>query len=243
VKIVADGGELRSGVPAALERLGATVERATLPAADYLVAAGIRCREEDSRRSSSVDRDGAPVDSAAVLPGRVRSHVSSRRGQRSRSWLSQRWGCPRRVARDRRSRRNRRALRRRTRFGRLAHEDRRPSTKIARRWGHESSSVPEGGESSLASSRDSRNRTTYRGGSSGSLRFGPRSCKRRSSRNRRDSGHWPAASSDALPRPSRPYLALPRSRGSAARPRTPSSKPASPEVSASPARIGRSRGT
>jgi len=59
VKIVADGAELRSGVPAALERIGATVERATLPAADYLVAAGIGVERKtigDLHRSIAMGR-------------------------------------------------------------------------------------------------------------------------------------------------------------------------------------------
>lgn len=41
VKIVVDGRELRSGVPAALEELGARVEVATLGVADYLVTAAV----------------------------------------------------------------------------------------------------------------------------------------------------------------------------------------------------------
>ena len=39
--IVVDGGEMRSGVPAAVARLGARVDVAALPVADYLVADGI----------------------------------------------------------------------------------------------------------------------------------------------------------------------------------------------------------
>ena len=41
MKIVADGGELRSGVPTALERIGAAVEVAALSVSDYFVADGI----------------------------------------------------------------------------------------------------------------------------------------------------------------------------------------------------------
>jgi DNA excision repair protein ERCC-4 len=59
VKIVADTGEVRSGLPAALEDIGATVQITALRVADYVVASGIGVERKtvaDLHRSIAIGR-------------------------------------------------------------------------------------------------------------------------------------------------------------------------------------------
>jgi ERCC4-type nuclease len=94
VKIVVDRGELRSGVPDALRALGAMVDVATLPVADYLLGDGIGVERKtvaDLHRSIAIGRlwtqllscrrtldrtylvvEGSSLDAGCVTPVGVR---------------------------------------------------------------------------------------------------------------------------------------------------------------------------
>jgi DNA excision repair protein ERCC-4 len=76
VTIVADGGELRSGLPEALERIGAVIEVASLPAADYLVADRV-----------GVERKTVPDLHRSIAGGRLWSQLLSCRQTLRRTFL------------------------------------------------------------------------------------------------------------------------------------------------------------
>jgi len=76
VKIVADSGEVRSGVPLALGNIGATVQVATLSAADYLVGVGI-----------GVERKTVADLHRSIATGRLWSQLLSCRQTLDRTYL------------------------------------------------------------------------------------------------------------------------------------------------------------